>query len=573
MPDAGDPESRKNNQAPALPALTDLSPAIRAALLDPVLWRQILESYAQAVHLAVALTDMHGHPLGTCINPQPLWSLVRAQNPATPEECPFCLLPVTPCTGVAEALRKREVVTTHDRLGLTHFAVPLVLGDQPLGALIAGQVFDQYPTGRQLELEQIAKKFALPPDIISQTVRRQHPISRNVLRTYGDLLATVGNNFLHTRYHTLREADRLAEMRRVHQRLQESEARFRQLADAMPQIVWAARPDGTVDYYNQRWYEFTGFPEGSGGEEGWMSLLHTEDVQLGLARWQEARESGAMYQVESRFRDRSKEGYRWYLNRALPVRDAAGNIVRWFGTCTDIDDQKRTEVELTRSNAELQQFAYVASHDLQEPLRMVTSYMQLLAQRLHGQLDADAQEFMGYAVDGAQRMKVLIDDLLTYSRVGTQSAPLTPTDSNTVLQQTLHVLDIRIAESGATVTSDPLPIVRADRVQLGMLWQNLLSNAMKFHGPEPPRIHVSARRQGAEWVFAVRDNGIGLAPQHAERIFAMFQRLHTRREYPGTGIGLAICKKIVERHGGRIWVESVPGQGATFLFTLPAGAA
>src|SRR5262245_60271110 len=172
MPDAGDTESRKTGQAPAPPAHTDFPPAVRAALLDPVLWRQMLEPYAQAVHLAVALTDTHGHLLDTCINPQPLWSLLRAKNPASPDECPFCLLPVTPCTGVVEALRKREVVVTHDRLGLAHFVVPLVLGDQPLGTLIAGQVFDQYPDWRQLKLKQIAEKFALLPDLFWQTVRQ-----------------------------------------------------------------------------------------------------------------------------------------------------------------------------------------------------------------------------------------------------------------------------------------------------------------------------------------------------------------------------------------------------------------
>ena len=199
---------------------------------------------------------------------------------------------------------------------------------------------------------------------------------------------------------------------------------------------------------------------------------------------------------------------------------------------------------------------------------MVTTYMQLLAQRCQGQLDAEAQEFLYYAVEGAQRMKALIDDLLIYSCVGRQGKPLIPTDNDTVLQQTLRTLRVQVAESGATLTADPLPIISADSMQLGVLWQNLLSNAMKFRGQEPPRIHISARRQGAESIFSVRDNGIGVDPQHAERIFQMFQRLHTHTEYPGTGIGLAICKKIVERHGGRIWVESAPGRGATFFFTL-----
>src|SRR5262249_17853150 len=167
-------------------------------------------------------------------------------------------------------------------------------------------------------------------------------------------------------------------------------------------------------------------------------------------------------------------------------------------------------------------------------------------------------------------MKPLIDDLLTYSRVGRREKPLIPTDSSLLVHQALRSLQVQIADSGATVTADPLPTVRVDQMQLGMLWQNLLSNALKFHGHKPPRIHVMAQRQETEWVFSLRDNGIGLDPTQAERIFCGLRRLHTRQEYPGTGVGLAICKKIVERHGGRIWVESNPGQGATFLFTLPA---
>jgi signal transduction histidine kinase len=232
-------------------------------------------------------------------------------------------------------------------------------------------------------------------------------------------------------------------------------------------------------------------------------------------------------------------------------------------------ERQQREVKLQQANEELRQFAYVASHDLQEPLRMVTTYMQLLAQHNHGQLDAEAQEFMDYAVEGAQRMHALIVDLLSFSRMERQAVEWTETDSEAVLEQALRDLQLRIAESGAVVTHDALPTVTAAPELLRQLLENLLSNALKFRGPEPPRIHLSAQRQGTEWVFSVRDNGIGLDPQHATRIFQMFQRLHTHREYPGTGIGLAICQKIVERHGGRIWVESEPGKGATFWFTLP----
>jgi signal transduction histidine kinase len=229
--------------------------------------------------------------------------------------------------------------------------------------------------------------------------------------------------------------------------------------------------------------------------------------------------------------------------------------------------------ELTRSNADLQQFAYVASHDLQEPLRMVGSYTQLLARRYKGKLDADADEFIGYAVDGATRMQRLINDLLVYSRVQTQGTAFEPTDCQAVLDQALDNLRTVIDESRAAVTRGPMPAVMADERQLLQLFQNLISNAIKFHGERPPRVHISAEQKKHEWLFSVRDNGIGIKPQYADRIFLLFQRLHAGAEYPGTGIGLALCKKIVERHGGRIWMESQLGEGATFSFTIPTQGA
>jgi signal transduction histidine kinase len=224
--------------------------------------------------------------------------------------------------------------------------------------------------------------------------------------------------------------------------------------------------------------------------------------------------------------------------------------------------------DLARSNSELQQFAYVASHDLQEPLRMVASFTQLLAKRYAEQLDSDARDFINYAVDGATRMQTLISDLLNYSRVGTQGRPLVPTESEAVLNNVLESIKYAVEESGAAIAHGPLPQVLADPLQLSQLFQNLLTNAIKFHGESPPRIRISAERREDDWKISVRDNGIGIAQEHADRIFVIFQRLHTKTEYPGTGIGLAICKKIVERHGGRIWIEPSPGGGTTFCFTM-----
>ncbi|MBI2954676.1 MAG: PAS domain-containing sensor histidine kinase [Chloroflexi bacterium] len=273
------------------------------------------------------------------------------------------------------------------------------------------------------------------------------------------------------------------------------------------------------------------------------------------------------------------------MEAVIPFRYAGGRAA--LGNFMDIAERKRAEEELreahdtleqkvrertadlARSNADLQQFAYVASHDLQEPLRAIAGYVQLLARRYQGKLDADADDFIIHAADGAARMQALIDDLLAYSRVNTQGQSLKPTDSSAVLERVLASFRLVVEKNGAVVTHDQLPTVMADASQLSQLLQNLIGNAIKFHGKEPPRVHISAEQKGDEWVFAVRDNGIGIAPQYFERIFLLFQRLHGRARYPGTGIGLAICKKIVERHGGRIWVDSEAGKGATFYFTIP----
>jgi light-regulated signal transduction histidine kinase (bacteriophytochrome) len=238
----------------------------------------------------------------------------------------------------------------------------------------------------------------------------------------------------------------------------------------------------------------------------------------------------------------------------------------------DVTEWRAMEQDLRRSNQELERFAYVASHDLQEPLRMVASYTRLLARRYEGQLDDRADKYIRYAVDGAERMKVLIQDLLTYSRVGTRGDEPVRVEADEVLNGVLSDLRMSIQKSGARITRDPLPALTADPGQLRQLFQNLVENAIKFSGDEPPVIHVSGRREGDRAVFSIRDRGIGIDPQFFDRIFVIFQRLHGR-ETSGTGIGLALSKRIVERHGGEIWLESAPGEGSTFHFSLPAEAA
>ncbi len=255
---------------------------------------------------------------------------------------------------------------------------------------------------------------------------------------------------------------------------------------------------------------------------------------------------------------------RFYLTTHVPV-----GIEHYIVTSVDVTDQKDLEMELKRSNEDLQQFANVASHDLKEPLRMVTSYLHLLEKRNGDRWDEESKDYMHYAMNGALRMKVIIEDLLAYARVTTNGKPFTAVDMDEVIAIVLNDLKFSIEESQADVTANNLPSVNADKLQMVLLLENLISNSIKYRNNARPVVLVTAHDGGDSWIISVKDNGIGIDPRYADRIFQMFQRLHTVDQYPGTGIGLAIAKKIVERHGGRIWVESVEGKGATFLFTIP----
>ncbi|MGH2390547.1 MAG: ATP-binding protein [Chloroflexota bacterium] len=359
--------------------------------------------------------------------------------------------------------------------------------------------------------------------------------------------------------------------------LRDNEERFRGAFDLAAVGMAMVGVDGRWLRVNAALCAVVGYGESELLAMTYDALSHPDDRAIGAQGRHEMLEGlTRAFVAEKRYIHKDGRTIWVNLGTAL-VHDAQGTPLYFVSQIENITARKEAEAalkankqELERSNAELQQFAYVASHDLQEPLRTISSYLQLLHRRYKGkELDDNADEFITFAVDGAKRMQALIQDLLSYSRVGKRDTAFAPTDSGALAAEVVSALQATIGEKGAVVEYDELPVVLGDASQLRQLLQNLVGNALKFC-EKAPAIRISAKPHGEQWWFTVRDNGIGLDPVHAERIFVIFQRLHTREEYDGTGIGLALCRKIVERHGGRIWVESRPGRGAAFHFLLPA---
>jgi PAS domain S-box-containing protein len=370
----------------------------------------------------------------------------------------------------------------------------------------------------------------------------------------------------------------ITDQKRAEQVLQESEERFRLLFQQAAVGIKRLDLEERILEVNDKFCEILGYSREELLPLALKDYTHPEDLpreRAEIARLL-AREIPA-YSIEKRCL--RKDGREIWVRVTSSLPSGRDRPVEWWiSVVEDITHDKqseealrRTADELTRSNQDLEQFAYVASHDLQEPLRMVAGYLELLSDRYRGQIDAKADKYIAYAVDGATRMSTLIRDLLAYSRVSTRAEEFSPTSSQEALDFALKNLRPATGESGTVVTHDPLPVVRADKTQLMQVFQNLLGNAVKFRDPgRPPRIHVGVCRQQEQWLFSVADNGVGFEQQYAEKIFAIFQRLHGRGNYPGTGIGLAICRRIVQRHGGRIWARGEPGKGATFFFTVPS---
>ncbi len=359
--------------------------------------------------------------------------------------------------------------------------------------------------------------------------------------------------------------------------MDDSEQKYRLLADNTLDVIWKMDLDLKFTYVNPAIIDMLGFTT-----EEWIGSKLPEhcppedmqEMQKLMTKEIASQEKHRWVVFESGFIHKNGTEIPCEVSARI-LFDEDGMPTSMQGTTRDVTERKiaraklnKTLSDLKRSNTDLEQFAYVASHDLQEPLRMINGYLDLIKRKYKGKLDSDMDNYIELVVSGAYRMQLLIDDLLKYSRVGNHANPLIPTECENILDQSLSNLKTSIDDSGAVVTHDPLPTLIADGSQLVHVFQNLISNAIKFKDGKPPRIHISAKKDGSEWLFSVADNGIGIEPEFFDRIFVIFQRLHGKSEYSGTGIGLAICKKIVRQHGGRIWVESEIGEGSTFYFTI-----
>ncbi|WP_281233983.1 PAS domain-containing sensor histidine kinase [Flavobacterium gelatinilyticum] len=380
-------------------------------------------------------------------------------------------------------------------------------------------------------------------------------------------------------------ASDITSQKEIQEIIKESEEKFRQLADLVPQIIWTGNPDGFVDYYNQRWYEYTGFDENEYGDSSWLPNLHTYDAPLVMQNWYDSVHNGTPYQLEFRLKNARTGEYRWFLSKALPIKDKTGVIIKWFGTCTDIHEQKsitekleilvadRTK-ELQRSNEDLQQFAHVASHDLKEPVRKIKTFVSRLEDHLNGKLDESASKFINRIHVAADRMFNMIDGVLAYSKINADSQKTTLVDLNEVIKNIETDLEISLQKTDGKIQYQDLPVLEGASVLLYQLFYNLINNSIKFaQEGTAPQITILAekdnKRDKNTAVIILEDNGIGFDHDQAGRIFETFTRLNSKDRYEGTGLGLSLCKKIAERHGGSINAAGIPGKGAVFTIILP----
>jgi PAS domain S-box-containing protein len=462
-----------------------------------------------------------------------------------------------------------RVETESDYRGLLHLPPDIILMDYMLG--------EGFDAPRALEI-LLESGLDIPAIVLTGMVSEEKVVEcmKRGAADYliKDRLTRLGSAVARA----LEDGELRRQKRNAENDVRKANARFQHLTETTGVIPWELDPETwRFTYVGPHAASLFGYPVEDWRQEGfWDSHIHMDDPQdlVPLRNGACYSESDHDFTCSMTARDGATVHLHCVVKTAACDDAGARVFLGWMMNITELkkaqESLARRAEELSASNAELRQFASIASHDLKEPLRMVSFYTQLLAKRYKGKLDADADEFIGYAVEGATRMGDLIKNLLEYSRISAAKREVAPTDCEAVFCRSIENLRLALHECGAAVTHDPLPEVIADASQLGQLLQNLVGNAIKYRSSErPPRVHVSVREEPAEWVFSVRDNGIGIEAEYFDKIFLIFHQLHSREKYDGTGVGLAICRRILERHNGRIWVESEVGEGATFCFTIP----
>lgn len=447
---------------------------------------------------------------------------------------------------------KDDLLDSLFKNNLTVLAVPIKIDD-----LQSGLILISISLNNNLDKAQIAsmiKIYSLQIEIKYNSIKHKIQLeaqNNQILKLNSDL--KLNNLYLEN----------------INIELSKNKSKFKFLADSIPHLVWSADILGNINYFNNYCCQYFNETPEELKKGNWLKAIHQDHIKTVCDLWRSSLKTGEPYNVELKIKRFDGE-YRWFLVRAVFLNDQIENDLKWFGTCTDIHEQKENEEKIKSTNEELKEFAYIASHDLQEPLRTISGYTTLLAKRYKTSLDDDANEFVEFITEATKRMQLMINDLLEYSQISDEHSSLHLTDLNKVINKVLENLKLNIEETQGKVTFDNLPVIPTRESLMTLLFRNLLTNGLKYNESEFPHVHISCTKKADKFIFSVTDNGIGIQKEYLGKIFQIFKRLHTRDKYTGTGIGLAICKKIVEKHGGTIWVESEFNHGTSFYFYLKA---
>jgi PAS domain S-box-containing protein len=584
-----------------------------ADLLDVKAIQSLMDNYYKTFQLPIAMIDTKGEILAG-VGWQDICTQFHRVNHETKKHC------IESDTQLTVGVPKGEFKLYKCKNNMWDIATPIIVGGKHLGNIFSGQFFFEDEKLDYELFKKQAKEYDFDEKKYISALKAVPKVSRQTVNEgmvffteLSDMISQMSYSNLNLA-RSLKERDKLLENEQqlteelqtsneelqivteelrdsnaelqiqgeglvhVNQALLESEKRMNRSQEIAHLGSWELDIDKDCLSWSDEVYRIFGLQpqEFDATYEAFLDNIHPDDREVvNEAYLGSIREDHDTYEIEHRVVRKSTGEIRVVYEKCEHIRDNSGRIVQSLGLVHDITEQKQAEkalqeslIELERSNAELEQFAYITSHDLREPLRMITSFLQLLERRYKNQLDADANEFIGYAVDGAKRLDAMIQDILIYSKIA-KERNFTYVNINNVLEQTYLNLRASIDENEAEITYDKLPTIVVDEKLMIQLFQNLISNAIKYHGNESPKIQISAKNEGNQWLFSVKDNGIGISKKHLKKIFTIFQRLHTNEEYEGTGIGLAIAQKIVHQHDGKIWVESEPGKGSTFYFTIP----